>query len=84
MFSHNNWDTLLTGMKAGSTINTLAIEYGQHGMKIRMKLRTGSLRPEKACSVFCAMSRVPCCDNIVMSSFVQCVMIQWPEPGPFA
>jgi hypothetical protein len=47
--AHDNWRYLVSGAKAGSTMNIFETEYGQHEMKTRLKWRTGSLRPEKVC-----------------------------------
>jgi hypothetical protein len=69
-------DILSRGTKAGSTTSIFETEYGQHGMKTRLKWRTGPLRPEKVCWQFYRIHTV--------STLSQCTSLNPWKVGLFA
>jgi hypothetical protein len=69
------------GMKARFIMRIFEIEYGQQGMRTRLKSKTEQLRPEKCANRFMESPRVPCCYNASSEGFIQCIMIHQGKLG---
>jgi hypothetical protein len=82
--AQDNWRHPITGMKAGFTTSMVEIEYEQHGMKTRLKSKTGPFLPEACTEHFMESPRILYCHNVSSERCIQCIMVHRSERNPLA